>query len=199
MNKKRGFSFLDLIVTLGLFSIFSLLVFPLLKISNTLNTSIIKQSLAEKEGTKLLSLIESSIENGNIIKDSYLGKEYIKNGILILQYEREIAYNLKESFFSNSVSKGNTLFIEYPVSEGKNIFSYFIIFHFFGGELSVMECKKSFNEVFVENRSIILKNIHGSFEKTEEGVIIEASIINNDFSKNWGLKGYANFKKEIKR
>lgn len=48
MRKNSGFSLLELIVTLGLFSIFSLLIFPLLKVSNTLNNSITKQSLFER-------------------------------------------------------------------------------------------------------------------------------------------------------
>lgn len=62
MRKNSGFSLLELIVTLGLFCIFSLLIFPLLKVSNTLNNSITKQSLFEKDSAKIISLIEKSIK-----------------------------------------------------------------------------------------------------------------------------------------
>ena len=75
MRKNSGFSLLELIVTLGLFSIFSLLIFPLLKVSNTLNNSITKQSLFEKDSAKIISLIEKSIKDSNIIKGNYIGKE----------------------------------------------------------------------------------------------------------------------------
>ncbi|MBM6821778.1 type II secretion system protein, partial [Fusobacterium mortiferum] len=54
MKKNRGFSLLELIVTLGLFSIFSLIVFPLLRVSHSLNTAIIKQSLLEKDEVKII-------------------------------------------------------------------------------------------------------------------------------------------------
>ena len=54
-----------------------------------------------------------------------------------------------------------------------------------------------FNDIVVENSSIVLKKVYGSFEKTETGVIINLNISNSDFSETRSLKGYANFKKEI--
>lgn len=198
MKKNNGFSLLELIVTLGLFSIFSLLIFPLLKISNSLNNSIIKQSLIEKDAVKIISLIEECIENSNITKIEYLGKTSIKNGISIFNYNKEIQLGLSEIFFASISYKGNTLFLEYPVSDGKNIIYSFIIFQFLVNELRIIECKKIFNEVFVENNTTVIKNIYGNFEKIENGIVINLNILNSDFSKNRSLKGYANFKKEIK-
>ena len=96
MKKNKGFSLLELIVTLGLFSIFSLIVFPLLRVSHSLNTAIIKQSLLEKDEVKIISLIEDCIENSNILKSEYSGKEYIKNGVAILNHEQVIELVLKE-------------------------------------------------------------------------------------------------------
>lgn len=199
MRKNSGFSLLELIVTLGLFSIFSLLISPLLKVSNTLNNSIAKQSLFEKDSAKIISLIEKSIKDSNIIKGNYIGKEYVKNGAIVLQYDKEIYLGLTENFFKNKTSKGNTLFLEYPVSDGKNIFYSFIIFRFYCGELQVIECKKINNEVYVENKNTILENIYGYFEKIENGIIIEMEILDSDFLKARSLKGYANFKKEIEK
>lgn len=199
MRKNSGFSLLELIVTLGLFSIFSLLIFPLLKVSNTLNNSITKQSLFEKDSTKIITLIEKSIKDSNIIKGNYIGKEYVENGAIVLQYDKEIYLGLTENFFKNKTSKGNTLFLEYPVSDGKNIFYSFIIFRFYYGELQVIECKKINNEVYVENKNTILENIYGYFEKIENGIIIEMEILDSDFLKARSLKGYANFKKEIEK
>lgn len=199
MRKNSGFSLLELIVTLGLFSIFSLLISPLLKVSNTLNNSIAKQSLFEKDSAKIISLIEKSIKDSNIIKGNYIGKEYVKNGAIVLQYDKEIYLGLTENFFKNKTSKGNTLFLEYPVSDGKNIFYSFIIFRFYYGELQVIECKKINNEVYVENKNTILENIYGYFEKIENGIIIEMEILDSDFLKARSLKGYANFKKEIEK
>lgn len=199
MRKNSGFSLLELIVTLGLFSIFSLLIFPLLKVSNTLNNSITKQSLFEKDSAKIISLIEKSIKDSNIIKGNYIGKEYVENGAIVLQYDKEIYLGLTENFFKNKTSKGNTLFLEYPVSDGKNIFYFFIIFRFYYGELQVIECKKINNEVYVENKNTILENIYGYFEKIENGIIIEMEILDSDFLKARSLKGYANFKKEIEK
>lgn len=198
MRKNSGFSLLELIVTLGLFCIFSLLIFPLLKVSNTLNNSITKQSLFEKDSAKIISLIEKSIKDSNIIKGNYIGKEYVENGAIVLQYDKEIYLGLTENFFKNKTSKGNTLFLEYPVSDGKNIFYSFIIFRFYYGELQVIECKKINNEVYVENKNTILENIYGYFEKIENGIIIEMEILDSDFLKARSLKGYANFKKELK-
>lgn len=199
MRKNSGFSLLELIVTLGLFSIFSLLIFPLLKVSNTLNNSITKQSLFEKDSAKIITLIEKSIKDSNIIKGNYIGKEYVKNGAIVLQYDKEIYLGLTENFFKNKISKGNTLFLEYPVSDGKNIFYSFIIFRFYYGELQVIECKKINNEVYVENKNTILENIYGYFEKIENGIIIEMEILDSNFLKARSLKGYANFKKEIEK
>jgi len=199
MRKNSGFSLLELIVTLGLFSIFSLLIFPLLKVSNTLNNSIIKQSLFEKDSAKIISLIEKSIKDSNIIKGNYIGKEYVENGAIVLQYDKEIYLGLTENFFKNKTSKGNTLFLEYPVSDEKNIFYSFIIFRFYYGELQVIECKKINNEVYVENKNTILENIYGYFEKIENGIIIKMEILDSDFLKARSLKGYANFKKEIEK
>jgi prepilin-type N-terminal cleavage/methylation domain-containing protein len=199
MRKNSGFSLLELIVTLGLFSIFSLLISPLLKVSNTLNNSIAKQSLFEKDSAKIISLIEKSIKDSNIIKGNYIGKEYVKNGAIVLQYDKEIYLGLTENFFKNKTSKGNTLFLEYPVSDGKNIFYSFIIFRFYYGELQVIECKKINNEVYVENKNTILENIYGYFEKIENGIVIEMEILDSDFLKARSLKGYANFKKEIEK
>lgn len=199
MRKNSGFSLLELIVTLGLFSIFSLLISPLLKVSNTLNNSIAKQSLFEKDSAKIISLIEKSIKDSNIIKGNYIGKEYVKNGAIVLQYDKEIYLGLTENFFKNKTSKGNTLFLEYPVSDGKNIFYSFVIFRFYYGELQVIECKKINNEVYVENKNTILENIYGYFEKIENGIIIEMEILDSDFLKARSLKGYANFKKEIEK
>ena len=197
MKKNKGFSLLELIVTLGLFSIFSLIVFPLLRVSHSLNTAIIKQSLLEKDEVKIISLIEDCIESSNILKSEYSGKEYIKNGVAILNHEQVIELVLKENFFKCVSQKGNTLFLEYPVSDGNTIFYTFIIFQFFAGELIILECKESFNDIVVENSSIVLKKVYGSFEKTETGVIINLNISNSDFSETRSLKGYANFKKEI--
>ena len=199
MRKNSGFSLLELIVTLGLFCIFSLLIFPLLKVSNTLNNSITKQSLFEKDSAKIISLIEKSIKDSNIIKGNYIGKEYVENGAIVLQYDKEIYLGLTENFFKNKTSKGNTLFLEYPVSDGKNIFYSFIIFRFYYGELQVIECKKINNEVYDENKNTILENIYGYFEKIENGIIIEMEILDSDFLKARSLKGYANFKKEIEK
>lgn len=199
MRKNSGFSLLELIVTLGLFSIFSLLIFPLLKVSNTLNNSIIKQSLFEKDSAKIISLIEKSIKDSNIIKGNYIGKEYVENGAIVLQYDKEIYLGLTENFFKNKTSKGNTLFLEYPVSDGKNIFYSFIIFRFYYGELQVIECKKINNEVYVENKNTILENIYGYFEKIENGIIIKMEILDSDFLKARSLKGYANFKKAVEK
>lgn len=199
MRKNSGFSLLELIITLGLLSIFSMLIFPLLRVSNTLNTSLIKQSLFEKDALKIITLIENSIENSNIINVDYIGKEFVENGAIILQYDREIYLGLTESFFKNKVSKGNTLFLEYPVSDGKNISYYFIVFRFFYGELEVIECKRINNEVYVENHNSIIENIHGYFEKAENGIIISMEVLDSDFMKARSLKGYANFKKEIER
>lgn len=197
MRKNYGFSLLELIVTLGFFSIFSVLIFPLLKVSNTLNNSITKQSLFEKDSAKIISLIEKSIKDSNIIKGNYIGKEYVENGAIVLQYDKEIYLGLTENFFKNKTSKGNTLFLEYPVSDGKNIFYSFIIFRFYYGDLQVIECKKINSEVYVENENTILENAHGYFEKIENGIVIEMEILDSDFLKARSLKGYANFKKEI--
>ena len=111
MRKNSGFSLLELIVTLGLFSIFSLLIFPLLKVSNTLNNSITKQSLFEKDSAKIISLIEKSIKDSNIIKGNYIGKEYVENGAIVLQYDKEIYLGLTENFFKNKTSKGKKYFL----------------------------------------------------------------------------------------
>lgn len=199
MKKNQGFSIMELIITLGLLSIFSLLIFPLLRVSNTLNTSLVKQSLFEKDGIKIISLIESTIEDSNISNDEYVGKEYVENGAIVLNYNREIHSGLNENFFKKKSSKGNVLFLEFPTSDGKNIYSTFLIYHIFLGELRVIECKKIRNEVFVINSNSILEGIHGGFKKTKSGIIIDIKILDSDFLKNRNLRGYANFKKAFKK
>lgn len=195
MNKNRGFSLLELILSLGLLSIFSMLIFPLLRVSNTLNTTLMKQSLFEKDSLKVLSLIEKTINNSQITTIDYIGKKYVENGAIVIDYDRGIFLGLNEDFFRKKSVKGNTLFLEFPTSDGKNIYYFFIIFRFYLGEFQVIECKKVNNEVFVENSNSIIENIHGYFEKTKTGIIINMEILDSDLSKVRSLKGYANFKK----
>lgn len=195
MKKNRGFSLLEVIFTLGLLSIFSALIFPLLKISNDLSTSLMNQSLFEKDTVKLLSLIEKSIDNSQIAPINYIGKEYLENAAIVLNYNKEIQLGLTEDFFKKKTNRGNTLFLELPTSDGKNIFYFFVIFRFYLGKLQVIECKNYNNIVYVENSNSIADNIHGYFEKTTTGIIINIEILNNDLSKVRSLKGYENFKK----
>ena len=199
MKKNQGFSLLEFILTLGLLSIFSLLIFPLLRISNTLNTSLVKQSLFEKDGIKIISLIESSIEDSNISYEEYTGKEYVENGAIVLNYDKEIQLGLKEEFFKKKVSKGNILFLEFPTSDGNNLYSSFLIYQLYFGELRVIEGKKFRNEVYIDNSNSIHNKVYGYFEKTKSGIIINIEILDSDFLKNRNLRGYANFKKPIKK
>lgn len=199
MKKNQGFFVLELILTLGLLSIFSLLIFPLLRVSHTLNSSLIKQSLFEKDGIKILSLIETSIEESNISTEEYIGKKYIENGAIVLNYNKEIYSRLDEDFFRKKTTKGNVLFLEFPKSDGINIYSSFLIYHLYFGELIVIECEKFGNEIYITNSNSIHNKIYGYFEKNKNGIIINLEILDSYFSKNRNLRGYANFKKTIKK
>lgn len=192
---SKAISLVETILTLGLLSILSILIFPILKSSNTLTNSFISQSLISKDSERILLIIENCINNSSIIDRDYLGKEWVKNGFLILDYNGIFSQSLGENFYQHSSTEGNTLYLEYPRSNGKTIKLSILIFRFLYGELTVAEFEVGKNDVFIVNSDVILENVHGSFKKNRYGIIIELEVTSSDFSVKEKLIGYGRFKK----
>ncbi len=80
---------------------------------NTYESLIIRRiksiAMSNCNEAKIISLIEKSIKDSNIIKGNYIGKEYVENGAIVLQYDKEIYLGLTENLFKNKSSHFFTL------------------------------------------------------------------------------------------
>lgn len=197
MSRKlsAGFSAIESVITLTLISLLSLICFPLFKFSQELNSSLVTQGLIAKDGEKIVEIIERCIKNSSIINADYIGSDFVKNGSIVLEFNKTITPTLNEDFYRNVASKGNTLFIEYPRSNGKSIKSSFLIFQFFNSELRVIEYELWVKDASLVNLDTILENVSGSFEKNDYGIIIRMEVMDSLLKKKEEFLGYERFKK----
>ena len=54
---NRGVTFLETVISLGLISIFSLILFPILKTSNILNRELVQKGLTERQSIRILKAL----------------------------------------------------------------------------------------------------------------------------------------------
>ncbi|WP_291256161.1 type II secretion system protein [Fusobacterium sp.] len=192
-SKNSGMTFLEVVISLGLLSIFSVLIFPTLKLSNNLNRKISERSLVERDVIRMLNIMERSIEKANTIKELYSGKNYVKNGVAIVQDNRIISFNITEEFLSKNSDEGNVIFLEIPRSNGTRIENTILLFQFIENRLIVTQGEIVNGVVKISNSDTLYENIEGRFKRKKRGVAIEYNIESKSLKEREEIKGYGNF------
>ena len=188
--RNRGITLLEIIISLGLVSIFSIVIFPTLKVSNNINREIIQKSLLEKDSERILNIIERSIEKSTRVKENYQGKEYIKNGVGVILEGRYLNNRIDIDTLSNNSKSGNFLFLEYPRSNGNRVDNSILVFHFLNNSLRVIHAKVLNNSIKIIDSNILCENVLGEFERTETGIIINYEVLSKKLIIKEKIKGY---------
>ena len=184
----RGMTLLETIISLGLISIFSLIIFPTLKISNELNREVDKKSLVGRESVRILNIIERSIS----FSEEYSGKEYIKDGVGIIEEKRVLILSINESILKKSLTEGNTLFLEYPRSNGVRIENSILVFQFVDENLIIVQGRVKDKKIVIEFSDTLYEGVDGEFRRVEQGVVIEYEILGKNSDIKEKIKGYEN-------
>lgn len=194
--KKSGFSSFETIISITLISLFSLMIFPILKISRDIKKQLITQSNIDRKKGNSMNIIKNSIANISELPINYIGKRYIQHGIGLVNTTKTVEGTLKEDFFKTSSSKGNTLILEMAKTDGKNIVPHFLIFSFVYNNLEVSEGRLISNSIYIDKEKIdtFIKNITGNFELTSNGIFV-----NIYFSNEVYVKEYENFRKKYEK
>lgn len=188
----RGMTLLETIISLGLVSIFSLIIFPTLKISNELNREVDKKSLVGRESVRILNIIERSISKSIAFSEEYSGKEYIKDGIGIIEERRILISSINESVLKKSSKEGNTLFLEYPRSNGVRIENSILVFQFVDENLIIVQGRVKDKKIVIEFSDTLYEGVDGEFRRVERGVVIEYEILGKNSDIKEKIKGYEN-------
>lgn len=188
----RGMTLLETIISLGLISIFSLIIFPTLKISNELNREVDKKSLVGRESVRILNIIERSISKSISFSEEYSGKEYIKDGVGIIEEKRVLILSINESILKKSLTEGNTLFLEYPRSNGVRIENSILVFQFVDENLIIVQGRVKDKKIVIEFSDTLYEGVDGEFRRVEQGVVIEYEILGKNSDIKEKIKGYEN-------
>lgn len=190
---NRGVTFLETIISLGLISIFSLILFPILKTSNILNGELVQKGLTERQSTRILNIIENSIRNSSPIFKNYSGRKYIKNGVGILKEEKLLNYMVKEENLAKISDRGNVLFLEYPRCNGARVEDNILLFQFFNNNLLVAQGEIVDEKIKIIFSDTLYQGVEGYFEKKGTGIAIEIVIFKENKDIEEKVKGYENF------
>lgn len=188
----RGMTLLETIISLGLVSVFSLIIFPTLKVSNELNREVDKKSLVGRESVRILNIIERSISKSIAFSKEYSGKEYIKDGIGIIEERRILISSINESVLKKSSKEGNTLFLEYPRSNGVRIENSILVFQFVDENLIIVQGRVKDKNIVIEFSDTLYEGVDGEFRRVEQGVVIEYEILGKNSDTKEKIKGYEN-------
>lgn len=183
IRKNRGITLLETVISLGLISIFSLIIFPTLRISNRLNESISEKGLRDREITRVLNIVERAIEKSSPLPIEYLGDGNIRNGVEVIVENRVLTGQINISTLENVSTKGNLLFLEYPRSNGKTIINSILFFQFIHNGLMVMEGRLFGDRIRIVDSLTLLDRVVGEFERKRSGVVIRLEILRGDNSK----------------
>lgn len=188
--KNTAFSQFETIIYITLVSIFTLITIPILKTCKSTNRYLCSQSMFEKDN--ILEIIEKYIQKGSCFST-------LKNSVTIYDCKKQLLLYIPEDFYNTNFSKGNTLVISIPKSDGKHLTHSILIFQFLHKTLFIYEATYIHNKIFIKNCYDLLENTEGEFIKDNLGILITLILINEKTSKRRVLKGYETFPKEYKK
>ncbi len=191
-SKNKGITLLETMISLGLLSIFSLVIFSPLKISSSLSREVEKKSLLERDSIRVINVIERSISRSSSFKEEYEGKRYLESGIGIMEEKLPLVSVVDSGSFSKCSYKGNTLFLEYPRGNGVRIENSILLFQFIEDNLNVGFGKVVAGKIKVNEYDTIYEGVIGEFKREESGIIIECEFFNNSLEVREKIKGYEN-------
>lgn len=186
--KNKGITLLEMIISLGLMGIFSVVIFPTLKVSNDLNREIVKKSLFSKDYIAIVNVIERGIRKSSSFKDEYSGKRYLKDGVGVIEEKRNLIFNIGEDVLSKCSNRGNTLFLEYPRSNGARVENSILVFQFIEKNLVVGLAKIRDGLVRVDIFETLFEGIEGEFKRENGGIVVECEFYKKGFQEK--VKGY---------
>ena len=112
--KNTAFSQFETIIYITLVSIFTLITIPILKTCKSTNRYLCSQSMFEKDN--ILEIIEKYIKRKLFF--------YTKNSVTIYDCKNSSFYIFRR-FYNTNFSKGNTLVISIPKSDGKTSYTFY--------------------------------------------------------------------------
>lgn len=190
MNKNRGVTSLEIVISLALIVLFLTLIFPILRLTLKMERSFIIRERVERNSARLIEMLEREIADSNFGNEIYEGKENLIDGKGVYQLVGIRPTILDKKFFSNMKERGNALFLEIPYVKKEKIYSRYYFYRFNGNMFMISQCSNQGGRIFFESEDIVFENIDGYFEQDKNGIKIVINIKKNiNYIK--GLKGYA--------
>lgn len=193
--KQKGFSSIEIMIYITLASIFTTVLFSVIKINEMTNRHLIAQSNIEKNTRHILKIIENTIKSSGSTGQYYKENKYLNHSFFIGDFNDLIGIDTYAELFQSKSKKGNLLLLEIPTVKGEKAVQNFIIFQFCFRFLYVYDGTVSEKRFYLNNPHIILDHITGSFSETENGILIDFSIKNLDTGEHMEFRGYENYKK----
>lgn len=193
--KGKGFSSIEIIIYITLASIFSTVLFSVIKINEKTNRHLIAQSKTEKNARRILEIIENTIKCSGSSGEYYKEKKYVNHSFFIGNFEDMIVLHSYADLFHSKSKNGNVLLLEIPKIEGHKAVQHFIIFQFRYRFLLVYEGTISAKRFYLDKQHSILYPVTGSFSETKNGILINFSINNLRNKQHMEFRGYENYKK----
>ena len=193
--KEKGFSLIEIIIYITLASIFSTVLFSVIKINEKTNRHLIAQSKTEKNARRILEIIENTIKCSGSTGEYYKEKKYVDHSFFIGNFEELITIDSCADLFYSKSKKGNVLLLEIPKVEGDKAVQHFIVFQFRFRSLLVHEGTISAKRFYLDKKHSILHPVTGSFSETKNGILINFSINNLCNKQQMEFRGYENYKK----
>ena len=190
MNKNRGVTSLEIVISLALIVLFLALIFPILRLTLKMERSFIIRERVERNSARLIEMLEREIADSSFGNEIYEGKENLIDGEGVYQLVGIRPTILDKKFFSNMKERGNALFLEIPYVKKEKIYSRYYFYRFNGNMFMISQCSNQGGRIFFESEDIVFENIDGYFEQDKNGIKIVINIKKNiNYIK--GLKGYA--------
>lgn len=197
--KTAGITLLETIISLGIISIISLFIFPLMKTAHFMEQSLISQSKFDKQRGSTLEIISKAIKIAQNTKINYIGKKTVKNGVGIFNYNFPLTPQLNKNIFKNSTTSGNTLFLEIPQVLRHDISIQILIFQFLDDNLKIYRGETNGMHIVLDSSTThtFTKGVTGTFERTKSGIITTLNF--KDSSKTLIIRGFESFEKKYKK
>lgn len=190
MNKNRGVTSIEIIVSLALITLFLSLIFPILRLTLKVERNFILKERIERNSSRLIEMLEKEIEDSSFGNEIYEGKESLINGKGVYQLVGIRPTILDKNFLVNMKERGNALFLEIPYIKNGRIHSRYYFYRFNGNMFLISQCSNQSGRIFFENEDIVFEDIDGYFEQDKNGIKIVVNIKKNlNYIKE--LKGYA--------
>lgn len=188
-NKVKAMTSIEVLVVITIISIFAVVIFPILKVNNRMNSILYFQSIIDKNKGDIIKIIENSIESSQ----NYWSIENFNDSVVVLNYNRRLPKYIDKNFFCNKRDKGNLIFIKIPILKNEKVLRTFLVFYLYRNSLYIFQGEYIGNFWYIEDENIFTKNIAGYFKKMERGVFINLIFKRGRITEE--VKGYENFKK----